>query len=315
MLSVPPVLVRAFVRRALHVSQFTQAEPRVYRAAFERFALPTPIGARRQKVRAPVRGEWIIPNRTSSEGCMLYLHGGAYCFGSVRTHRELAGRLARLTGQRVFVLDYRLAPEHPYPAAHDDAQLAFQWLLDLGYAAENITVAGDSAGGNLALSLSLGRRDRGLVQPGRLVLLSPWTDLTCTTPVDAVMERRDCMIASDFGKLAASQYAGSADRKDPLISPVFADLSGLPPMLIHVGSEELLASEVWRFVERAQAAGVDVDFQVWPDMFHVFHAFGSVLKDARRALRDIAWFVSQPHAMSAPRLPRHEQQGALPASA
>ncbi len=290
-LSVPPILVKAFVRRMLHVSQFAESEPHVYRAAYERMALPPPRGVQRIKVMPPVKGEWLVPRRAAKDECLLYLHGGAYCFGSVRTHRELAGRLARLSRRRAFVLDYRLAPEHPFPAAHCDAVHAFQWLVEQGYAPDKITVIGDSAGGNLALSLALGLRARGSRQPGRLVLLSPWTDLTCEGEVDPRMERRDPMIAPDFGKRAAAQYRGAADARDPLLSPAFAELFGLPPMLIHVGSEELLAAEVQAFAARAQASDVSVTLKIWPGMFHVFHAFGSVLEDARRAHRDIARFI------------------------
>jgi acetyl esterase/lipase len=298
MLSLPTSVVKAFVRRKLHFAKYNGRAPRTYRAAMERFALPAPMGIRRRPVGGDVRGEWLLPKRPHADECILYVHGGAYCFGSVKTHREFAGRLARLSGRKVFLLEYRLAPEHPFPAAHDDALRAFQWLAEQGFAPQKITVIGDSAGGNLALSLALGLRELGLEQPRALVLLSPWTDLRCG-PVDPDLERRDPMIDLTFGRNAAADYCGAEDPKHPLISPLFADLSGLPPMLIHVGSEEILLRDSQALAAKARGDGVEIDLQVWDGMFHVWHLFGIVLAESRRAHADIVRFINREFARPA----------------
>lgn len=291
MLNLPKPLVKAFIRRFLHFKQFNGAPPERYRGAMERFGMPLPLGVRRRRVTEPLPGEWIEPLKVSPRGVILYLHGGAYVFGSAGTHRELAGRLARLSGRAVFLPEYRLAPEHPFPAAHEDARLAYRRLLELGHRPDEITVVGDSAGGGLTLSLALGLRDAGEPLPAKLVLLSPWTDLVPADSYDADLVRRDPMIDTEFGKAAARSYYRDHDPKHPLISPLYADLAGLPPMLIHVGSEEVLLPDSQRFAERAAAAGVVVDLQVWQDLWHVWHLFGSVLPDARRAHADIVRFI------------------------
>ncbi len=291
MLSFHPGIVKALVRRHLHLSKYRDCEPEVYRSDFARRALPVPRGVRRQPSTGSVIGEWLLPKHAEEGKVILYLHGGAYCFGSVETHRELAGQLAKLSRRKVFLLDYRLAPEHPFPAAHDDAMEAFGWLVNEGYRPEDIAVVGDSAGGNLALSLSLGLRDRGSALPSRLVLLSPWTDLTCNAPVNHRHLRRDPMVDLEFAKKAAAQYAEKADPRHPLISPMFADLQGLPPMLIQVGSHEALRDEVLLFAAKARGANVPVELHVGKGMFHVWQAFSSVLAEARRANRQIANYL------------------------
>lgn len=292
MLSLPKPLIKGFIRRFLHFKQFVGAPPEHYRRAVERVALPLPLGVRRRRVTEPLPGEWIEPLKRSTRGVILYLHGGAYVFGSAATHREFAGRLARLSSRPVFLPEYRLAPEHPFPAAHDDARVAYRRLLELGHLPHEITVIGDSAGGGLTLSLALGLRDAGEPLPAKLVLLSPWTDLVPLDTYDADLARRDPMIDSGFGKEAARAYYTTHDPRHPLISPLYADLAGLPPMLIHVGTEEVLLPDSQRFAERAKAAGITVDLQVWPDMWHVWHLFGSVLPEARKAHADIVRYLT-----------------------
>ena len=291
MLTVPTFILKAAIRRLLHFSRFNGVAPAVYRKTIARIALPVPLGVRREAVAGAVLGEWLVPRNAAPGQCILYLHGGAYVFGSPATHREFAGRLARLTGRKVFLLDYRLAPEHPFPAAQTDALLAFQWLVAQGYEPGKIAVVGDSAGGNLTLSLALKLRDQGHAQPAALVLCSPWTDLTCPG-ADAKTEACDPMIDINFGRNASRAYCGSEDPRHPHISPLFADLSGLPPILIHVGTEEILLNDSVRFSEKAKGDGVSVDLQVWKGMWHVWHLFGLVLPEARRAHRDIARFIS-----------------------
>lgn len=297
MLSLPKPLIKGFIRRFLHFKQFVGTPPAHYRRAVARVALPPPLGVRRRRVTQPLPGEWLEPSKGAGRGVILYLHGGAYVFGSAATHREFAGRLARLSRRAVFLPEYRLAPEHPFPAAHDDARAAFRMLLALGHRAEDIAVVGDSAGGGLALSLALGLRDAGEPLPAKLVLLSPWTDLVPLDTYDADLVRRDPMIDPEFGKEAARAYYTAHDPRHPLISPLYAALTGLPPMLIHVGTEEVLLPDSQRFAERARAAGLAVDLQVWPGMWHVWHLFGAVLPEARRSHEDIVRFLGNTHVL------------------
>ncbi len=291
MLSLPPFLLKRFVRQFLFMGDFRITAITSHRKAMERFPMPLPRGIHRSGIVTDgIRGEWLAPRRPG-KGVVLYLHGGAYCFGSCATHRELAARLAKTTGMKTLLIDYRLAPEHPFPAAQDDALAAWNYLLEAGHAPEDIVVAGDSAGGNLALSLALRLRDEGRAVPAALVLLSPWTDLTINEETEVKLAHRDPMVSKGFGIEAASAYLAGRDASHPHLSPVFADMTGMPPMLIHVGTEEILLEDAQRLAEKAAQAGVEVELKVWDGMWHVFHLFGAVLSHARRAHREIGRFA------------------------
>jgi acetyl esterase/lipase len=225
-----------------------------------------------------VAAEWVLPAEADETRVLLYLHGGGYSIGSIESHRKLAGHLAQAAGVAGLIVDYRLAPEHPFPAALDDAVTAFAWLLSEGHAPTHVGVGGDSAGGGLALATALALRERGLPAPAGLVLLSPWTDLASTgasftgnVGKDLLFDRID---AEDPG---IGWYAGDHDVKNPLISPLYADFSDFPPFIVHVGDAELLRDDSTRLAERAAAAGCDATIEVWPEMQHVFQiAAGNV---------------------------------------
>lgn len=237
-----------------------------------------------------VPGEWALCDAaTGPRGAILYLHGGAYCVGSPRTHRAITGTLARLTGASVFVADYRLAPEHPFPAAVDDAVTAYEALLARGHDPGRIAVAGDSAGGGLALATALRLRSLQRPLPAALVTFSPWVDLG---HVDrGPVPRGEVMISPPWVEACARMYCGAHDPRDPLISPVHANLAGLPPTLVQVGTDEVLLPDSQRLHAVLGGAGVPSRLEVYPERWHVFQANAGVLADADRALAVVARFL------------------------
>ena len=200
----------------------------------------------------------------------------------------------------MLVVDYRLGPEHPYPAAVDDALTAYEWLLDAGFEPDRIVVAGDSAGGGLTLATLLALRDRGRPLPALGVPISPWTDLTLSGESMTSMAEHDPMVTRHGLQRMADWYVGGADPKAPLVSPLFADLAGLPPLLIHVGELETLRDDAIRFAERAIAAGVDVTLEVWPEMIHVWHVFGPDVPESEAGVARIAQFIAERLGLPAP---------------
>jgi len=241
-----------------------------------------------------VSGEWVRAPGASAERAVLYLHGGACVMCSPATHRELAARLSSATRAAVLVLAYPLAPEHPFPAAMNDAVSAYRRLLETGYKHDQLSIGGDSAGGGLALQSLITLRDEGGPLPATTFFLSPVTDwvrfdgesYTARAAVDPLNTLTMC-------QFTASQYVGDAAPDTPLLSPVPMDLTGLPPMCIHVGDREILLSDSTRLAERARACGVDVDLKIWPGMWHVFQTSASLVPEARRSIEEIGTFVQR----------------------
>lgn len=227
----------------------------------------------------------------SDDGVLLYLHGGGYAVCSPFTHRALAANLGRASGLNALVPDYRLAPEHPFPAAVDDAVAAYRWLLDAGTPPERIVIAGDSAGGGLTLATMLSVRDAGDPLPGAAALISPWTDLAVTGESVTTRQKDDPMLFRSGLIEHAEMYLGAGDRKHPLASPLYADLSGLPPLIIHVGTAEILLDDSTRLAERAEAAGVEVTLHCYEDMMHVWHYFEGTLPESAAAIEQIGAFI------------------------
>lgn len=218
---------------------------------------------------------------------MLYLHGGGYTVGSLRTHRALAAHLSRATAAPVFLLAYRLAPEHPYPAALMDALAAYRTLQQAGYPPERIVLAGDSAGAGLAVATALALRDEDKPLPAALALLSPWLDLTLSGESMAGNASRDAMLHPAWPAVAAYEYRAGREATTPGISPLYAELTGLPPTEIQGAENDLVVSDADRFVERAQAAGVPVSFRCYPDLWHCFQLQAGLLREADAALADL----------------------------
>lgn len=238
--------------------------------------------------------EWVHGPSNRGEQAVVYLHGGAYVIGSAATYRELIGRLSMAAGMWVLAPDYRLAPEHPFPAAVDDALAAYRWLLGTGIEPARIVIAGDSAGGGLALATLLALRDAGDRLPTAAVLLSPWTDLTCPGDSYASRAESDPLLTREVMVTMAAHYLAGADPKSVLASPIYADLKGLPPLLVHLGSDEVLLDDSTRLAERARAAGVDVELRVWDGMWHDFQRFaGRGVIEAQESIDLIGAFTKK----------------------
>jgi len=234
-----------------------------------------------------VPAEWVSARGAAADRAVLYLHGGGYVLGSIATHRELAARISQAAGTRCLVVDYRLGPEYPFPAAVEDAVKAYRWLLDAGYAPERLAIAGDSAGGGLTVATLLALRDARLPLPATAVCISPWVDLAGEGESMTTREKVDPMVTRAPLLAMAKNYLGGADPKTPLASPLYGDLRGLPPLLIQVGDHETLLDDSTRLAERARKAGVEVELEVWPEMIHVWHAFAALVPEGRDAIERI----------------------------
>jgi acetyl esterase/lipase len=238
-----------------------------------------------------VPAEWVAAPGIDGTRAILYLHGGGYVIGSLNTHRRLAYDLSAASGARVLVIDYRLAPEHPFPAAVDDATAAWRWLLQQGFAAGKLAIAGDSAGGGLTLAALVNLRDQKLGLPGCAVAISPWVDLEGLGNSITDRAAQDPMVQKKGLLQMAGLYLNGQDARAPLAAPLHARLEGLPPILVQVGSAETLLDDATRIAEKLHAAGVDVTLAVWPNMLHVFPFFAPILSEGRDGCREIGSFI------------------------
>lgn len=283
---------RALMKRSGSALSIEQIRDRFER--MQRLVPPPPRGTTTRPVDAGgVPGD-VVTTRASLPGRhLLYLHGGAYAVGAPRLYRHFTWRIADAARARVLVLDYRLAPEHPFPAALDDAVGAWRWLLDHGADPRQMAVAGDSAGGGLALALMLKLRDDGLPLPAAAVAMSPWTDLALTAPSFRSNAAADPMLVADDVPRFAAGYLGGADARNPYASPLYGNPRGLPPTLLQAGSDEILRDDAVRMAEAMSAAGCDIELQVWRKMPHTWQLLASVLPEARAALAEIARFLAR----------------------
>ena len=236
-----------------------------------------------------IPGEW-VESSDSAQNVLLYLHGGGYFGCSAETHRPITASFA-MHGFRVFAPNYRLAPENPFPAAVDDAVAAYRGLLAEGHSPQHVVVAGDSAGGGLSLSLMLVLRDAGTPLPAAVALFSPWTDLAATGESVRTNARRCAMFHGPAVAPTARLYLGNADPRNPLASPLYANLAGLPPLLIHVGANETLRDDSTRLAEKARSAGVPVELKLWDVVPHVWQLAPHKIPEGRQSLRESAEFL------------------------
>jgi epsilon-lactone hydrolase len=271
-------------------------EPTVedFRDAYEKFTaqFPVPDDVTTENVDADgVPALWVRTPQASTDRTIFYLHGGGYVIGTAHGYRELAAHLGRAAEAQVLVVDYRLAPEHPFPAAVDDAVSAYRWLLDTGVAPGSVVIAGDSAGGGLTMATLLALRDAGAPLPAAGVGLSPWVDLECTGETMTTKADVDPVVQREGVLGMAAMYLGGLDAQSPLASPLHGDLSGLPPLLIQVGTRETLLDDAIRLAARAEREGVDVTLETVEEAPHVWHVFSSFLPEARDSIDQIAAFT------------------------
>jgi acetyl esterase/lipase len=239
-----------------------------------------------------VPGEWSIVPGSDASRVLLFLHGGGYCSGSIVSHRRMVTEAGRAAGVRTLALGYRLAPEHPFPAAFEDARTAWRYLRKNGIAAAHIAVGGDSAGGGLTVALLAALRDAREELPGCAWLISPWTDLTMSGSTLVSKDVLDPLNHKGYlEELAAAYLPAGMNRRDPRVSPLYADLRGLSPMLIQVGSDETLLEDATRFAAAAGAANVAVTLEIWPDMIHAWPLWNARLEAGRRALANAGAFM------------------------
>jgi acetyl esterase/lipase len=265
-----------------------------HRKAFEKASRLTflPFGTKTELVSINgIKAEWVSVGNVSEEKIILYLHGGTYTFGSINTHRDIAARMSKYSGSKALVLDYRLAPEYPFPAAIEDSTNTFRWLIENGISPNNIAIAGDSAGGGLSLATMSILRDNGDPLPGAVVCFSPWIDLEGKGESNKANIGIDPLTNPEWWDYMAAFYVGNNDIKNPQISPIYADLKGFPPMLIQVGSDEVILDDSKRLAERALEAGVEVTLDIWEKMWHVWQLAGGLMPEGTMALQKAGEFI------------------------
>jgi epsilon-lactone hydrolase len=238
-----------------------------------------------------VPAEWSLAPGSDPSKALLFFHGGGYCSGSIVSHRGMVTEVGRAAKVRTLAVGYRLAPEHPFPAAMEDARSAYDFLFDQGIAPPKIAIGGDSAGGGLTLALMSSVRDAGHPLPGCAWLVSPWVDLQMTGASLAEKVNVDPLISKSYLEELACAYLAGADPANPLVSPLNADLAGLPPLLVQVGSAETLLDDAVRIARRAGAADVRIKLEIWPHMIHAWHLWAAQLEDGRRGIASAGAFI------------------------
>ncbi len=284
------LVVKYWMSPKFNTSRTVQAQ----RRALEDFAKLSilPIKTKIQPLQiGKMSAEWISVCNTREECALLYLHGGAYNIGSLNTHRDIAARISKASKVKTLLIDYRRAPEHSHPAAVEDVVMAYRWLLKNQFSPQNIVIAGDSAGGGLAIAALVSLRDDGDPLPAAAVCLSAWTDLEGTGESFTTHVQSDPFLTPEWLRFMAKHYVANNDARMPLISPLYADLHDLPPIFIQVGSDEILLSDSTRLAERAREAGVDATLDVWEGMWHVWHFFAGQMPEGNRAMKEVGKFI------------------------
>jgi monoterpene epsilon-lactone hydrolase len=294
-LPIPLFLVKRSIRRFRDKAVWQNIHRS--RAGFEkltkRFAYTSKKCAYEMEKIQHCQGEWIRPQGAEVNKVLLYFHGGGYAVGSVNTHRSLLTKLALYSKINIFSFEYRLAPENPYPAAVEDAVMAYERLIVKGFSPDKIAIGGDSAGGGLTLATLLYLRDKNKPLPACAICLSPWTDLTLSGESFSDRNVEEPMLTKEAFPHWAKNYYGLESAKNVYISPVFAECSGLPPIFIQVGSSEALLSDSTRFYDHAKAAGVKIEIEIYKGYFHVFQSFWQALPKAKKALKKLGMFLNQ----------------------
>ncbi|GAB4546559.1 MAG: alpha/beta hydrolase [Anaerolineales bacterium] len=235
---------------------------------------------------------WIKPDGAQSEKVIVHLHGGGYVLGGIESSLAMCILMAQTLKRKVLLPEYRLAPEHPFPAAVEDAAQVYLWLLAQGYPSRNIVISGDSAGGGLSLAAAMSLREAGAPLPAAVVCMSPWTDLTFSGKSHVTKARVEPVLREDVLRMWAAAYCGEENFSHPLISPLYGDFRGFPPLLIQVGGDEILLDDSIALAEKARADGADVTLKIWAGMWHVWQALGEALPESKRAFEEMAAFLA-----------------------
>ncbi|PWH12495.1 MAG: alpha/beta hydrolase [Anaerolineae bacterium] len=291
-LSLRARLWRRILRRMYNKQLAEIADSRLREANIAAFSRYVTRGVR--VARFEIEGHpaaWLGPEGTTQDKLILYLHGGGYVSGSINTHLILCLPMTQVLQRTILLPEYRLAPEHPFPAALEDALDVYRALLRQGYSPRNIVIAGDSAGGGLSLATTLALREAGDPLPAAVVCLSPWADLTNSGASHLRNAAYEPALTAEDLRRWATWYAGSTPLTHPLISPVFADFRGFPPLLIQAGSQEILLDDACQLAQVASAAGVDVTLRIWQGLWHVWHALGSLIPESGQAFEEIREFI------------------------
>ncbi len=282
-------LINILRYRTIHAELNIEERRSEFEVAFTRFHIAADVQC--DPVNAGgVLAEWVTTPGALQDRAIYYLHGGGYVMGSINTHREMVSRLSRAAGARVLIIDYRLAPENPFPAAVEDATVAYHWLLSTGVNPARLVIAGDSAGGGLMMALLVVLRDAGDPLPTAAISVSPWVDMEALGESMTTKAEIDPLASRELVLMFAKAYLGDADSRTPLAAPLYADLRGLPPLLIQVGTAEVLLDDANRLAERAKSAGVDIILEPWEEMIHMWHFF-PMLPEGQQAIERIGEFI------------------------
>ncbi len=284
---------RWLLRRSFKSKRMSVAEYRAFLLDSARRNNRLPAGVKITRLEADgLSAAWALPEDASPGKAALYFHGGGYALGGIETSRQAAACMAQTWRRGVFFPQYRLAPENPFPAALEDALRSYRWLRAQGYASKDIVFCGDSAGGGLSLAAALALRDSGEPLPAAMICFSPWADLTCSGESHARNEKTEAVLRGDVLREWAVAYCGESDPASPLISPLFADFRGFPPLFIQADEGEILLDDSLLLAQKAQAAGVKVETRIWRGLWHAWQTMGSLIPESGRALQEAAEFIA-----------------------
>lgn len=296
MASIQNFFIKLFLKAVIDKKKQVGLPPKVTRKSLEKLAgmakLPKKVTYEKIKIDG-TSAEWCIPENLKNTGVILYTHGGGYIAGSIRTHRGTTGRLALAAKTKCISIEYGLAPENPFPKGLNEVIKVYHWLIEQGINPQKIVLAGDSAGGGLAVATALKLREDKAAMPGGIALMSPWLDLECTGESSVKLADKDPMVVPAALREMGLMYAGNNPLKSPLISPIYADLKGLPPIFIQVSNAEVLFDDSTRFEKKLKESLVNVEVEVWPKMVHVWQAYAPILPEAEKAIKKMGAFIEK----------------------
>lgn len=282
------------LRKTFKEKHLTIAEYRAQSASTAKFASRPPKGMHIEHITVDdLAAAWIRPADADKSKVVLHLHGGGYVTGSIASHLMMCIPMAQTLKMNVLLPEYRLAPEHPFPAAIDDVLKIYHWLLTQGYAANDIIISGDSAGGGLGVAVVAALRDQNEALPAAMICISPWADLTMEGRSHSTRAKAEAVLNADVLREWALCYTNESNLSNPLVSPIFANLRDFPPLLIQVGSDEILVDDAIALAEKAKSAGVDVTLKIWDGMWHVWQALGDLIPESEKSFEEIRQFIQE----------------------